>query len=125
MPSKKTLHTQIKKDIYQENINIETMPTIIYGLISWIEKFQSPADDIITNKWKNEFKNTQDYIQDYTQYIVTFLQEYYEHSEKVYKNVWDARKRLVSGENIIPPEHRPKIEGTNGIPSNMKTGRET
>ena len=120
VPSKTPLHEQIKKDIYQETINLETMPQIIYGLINWIEKFQSPADDKVTKKWRDDFINTLDC----STCIVTFLQEYYEHSEKVYRKVWEARQRLVSGENVIPPEHRPQTEGTNGIPSNMKTGKD-
>lgn len=120
VPSKKTLHEQIKKDIYQETISLETMPLIVYGLINWIEKFQCPMDDKVTKKWREEFVKTQDC----STCIVTFLQEYYEHSEKVYHDVWEARQRLVSGENIIPPEHRPQIEGTNGIPRNMKTGKD-
>ena len=73
---------------------------------------------MVTSKWRTDFISTQNC----SQYIVSFLQEYYEHSEKVYRNVWDARQRLVSGENIIPPEHRPQIKGSNGIPSNIKTG---
>jgi len=119
VPSKKQIHVQIKKEIYQEDINIETMPVIIYGLISWIEKFQCPVDDVITKRWRNDFQNTQDYLS----FIVSFLEEYYDHSEKVYRQVWEARKRFVSGESVIPPEHRHKVEGKNGIPFNMKTGR--
>ena len=95
------------------------MPVIIYGLISWIEKFQCPVDDVITKRWRSDFQNTQDYLS----FIVSFLEEYYDHSEKVYRQVWEARKRFVSGESVIPPEHRPKVEGKNGVPFNMKTGR--
>ena len=119
VPSKKQIHVQIKKEIYKEDINVETMPVIIYGLISWIEKFQCPVDDVITKRWRSDFQNTQDYLS----FIVSFLEEYYDHSEKVYRQVWEARKRFVSGESVIPPEHRPKVEGKNGVPFNMKTGR--
>ena len=119
VPSKKELHLQIKKDIYQETINFDTMSSIVYGLISWIEKFQCPMDDVVTEKWRTDFINTQDC----SQCIVSFLQEYYEHSEKVYLNVWEARHRLISGDNIIPPEHRPSTHGTHGIPTNIKTGQ--
>ena len=53
--------------------------------------------------------------------IYPFLRNYYDHTEKVYKETWEARKRLVNNENIIPPEHRPKNK--NNIPNKMKTGK--
>ena len=59
----------------------------------------------------------------YTDFIITFLQDYYIHIEKVYKEVWEARKRLIHGENIVPPEHRPVVKGKNGVPFDMKTGK--
>ena len=119
VPSRKDYHKQIRSDIAQEDINYNTMPNIVFGLITWIEKFQSPVDDVITRQWKKDFTNTQDC----SQFIVNFLEEYYQHSEHVYKAVWLARKRLATGENIVPPEHRPNVEGTNGVPTNMKTGK--
>ena len=51
-----------------------------------------------------------------------FLSEFYDHTEKVYKELWEARQRLVNGENIIPPEHRKQVKGKNGVPFDMKTG---
>ena len=119
IPSKTEIHKTIKNEIYQEDVSFETMPYIINGLISWIEKFQCPADDVITKKWRKDFKTTQDHLE----FIVVFLQEYYLHSEKVYKEVWEARKRVASGENAVPPEHRPIVKGSNGVPLNMKSGR--
>ena len=119
VPSKQNIHEKIKQDIIQENITFETMPNIILGLINWIETFQSPNDDKITNKWKQSFKSSTNY----TDFIITFLQDYYIHIEKVYKEVWDARKRLIQGENIVPPEHRPVVKGKNGVPFDMKTGK--
>ena len=53
--------------------------------------------------------------------IIKFLKEYYDHTEKVYKNLWEARQRLVNGENVVPPEYRP--QGENGVPKNMRTGK--
>ena len=119
IPSKTNIHKKIRDEIYQEEISFETMPYIVNGLISWIEKFQCPADDIITKQWRNDFRNTQDHLE----FIVVFLQKYYLHSEKVYRQVWEARKRVASGENAVPPEHRPIIKGSNGVPLNMKSGR--
>ena len=48
--------------------------------------------------------------------------QFYDHTEKVYKELWEARQRLVNGENIIPPEHRKQVKGKNGVPFDMKTG---
>ena len=33
------------------------MPYIIFGFINWIEKFQAPAYDKVTRKWREEFKS--------------------------------------------------------------------
>ena len=116
VPSKKDIHELIKKDILCDEISPDTMPQIILHMINWIEKFQSISDDTITNEWRSRFKQATDY----SQFIIDFLQEYYIHVEKVYKEVWEARKRLIQGENIIPPEHR--SQGKNGVPFNMRTG---
>ena len=59
----------------------------------------------------------------YNEFIVKFLREYYEHAEKMYNELWEARKRLLNNENIVPPEHRPVVKGKNGIPDVMKSGR--
>ncbi len=119
VPSKTTLHEKIKNDIYHEEITVETMPNIIYGLINWIEQFQCPVDDAVTRKWKSDFQNATDYLE----FIVNFLAEYYDHSEKVYRQLWEARKRVLSGEDVVPPEHRKKVEGVNGVPTKIKTAR--
>ncbi len=119
VPSKTKVHEQIRAEIFQDEINLETMPTIILGLIGWIEKFQCPADDEVTRGWRNGFREAENY----TEFIIKFLAEYYDHSEKVYREVWEARKRLLDGENVIPPEHRREVKGVNGVPNDMKTGR--
>ena len=116
VPSKKEIHKKIKQDILCDEISPDTMSQIIMNLINWIEKFQSMYDDRITNEWRSRFKQATDY----SQFIIDFLQEYYIHVEKVYKEVWEARQRLINGENIIPPEHR--VQGKNGVPFHMKTG---
>jgi len=119
VPSKTKVHQQIRAEIFQEEINLEAMPSIIFGLIGWIEKFQCPADDEVTRGWRNRFQKAENY----TEFIIAFLEEYYDHSEKVYLEVWEARKRLLEGENVIPPQHRREVKGENGVPLEMKTGR--
>ena len=119
VPNKSQLHIKIKEDILRETFDNETMPYIILGLINWIEKFQAPVYDTMTNKWRKDFEATTTPID----FIIKFLQEYYEHVEKVYKEVWDARKRLINNESIIPPEHRPVVTGSNGIPDIIRSGK--
>ena len=86
-------------------------------LIFSIQQFQSPNDDKFTKKMLSDVSNNFN-----NESIIVFLSEFYDHTEKVYKELWEARQRLVNGENIIPPEHRKQVKGKNGIPFNMKTG---
>tara|TARA_A100001015_G_scaffold251232_1_gene290113 strand:+ start:1944 stop:2453 length:510 start_codon:yes stop_codon:yes gene_type:complete len=118
VPNKPAIHRLIKDDILCETIGLETMPKIINGFIYWIQQFQAPVYDTVTKKWKDDFKNATNY----SEFIALFLEEYYQHTEKVYKELWEARKRLANGENIVPPEHRPAITGKNGVPENMRSG---
>ena len=118
IPSRLNIHTKIKNEIIFEEVNIQTMPCIIDGLIKWIELFQAPVYDTKTKKWREDFKN----CSDYADFLRDFFKEYYEHIEVVYKEVWEARKRLINGENVVPLEHRPIIQGTNGVPNIMRTG---
>lgn len=116
-PSKNDFNNSIRNR-FPSVIKIEDTLSIIKELILTIEKFQSPNDDIVTKKMLNNVINN--YNNDS---IIIFLSEFYDHVEKVYKDVWDCRKRLVNGENIIPENYRKKIDGKNNIPSKMKTGR--
>ena len=118
VPSKEMIHMKIKESLFIE-LNINNVSSIINSLIYWIEQFQAPVYDIKTKTWREKFKKTQDY----SLFIVEFLKEYYDHLEKMYKEVWDARKRLVNNENIIPPEHRIKPKGKNNIPDVIKSGK--
>lgn len=116
-PSKTDFNNDIR-DKFPSTITVDDTFLIIKELISTIEKFQSPNDDIITKKMlRNVITN---YNNDS---IINFLSEFYDHVEKVYKDVWDCRKRLVNGENIIPEKYRENIYGENNIPSRMKTGK--
>ena len=121
VPSKKNLHEQIEKDLLIKPfiaISVENFPHIVSRLIYWIKKFQAPIYDTVTDQWAVQLaasKTPSD--------IVKFFEEFYYHSQEMYRQVWEARKRLVTGENIIPPEHRPKHTGSDGIPHNMKTGK--
>ena len=119
VPSRTDLHEQMSDDVPHEVVDASTMATIVTKLIHWIEQFQSPAYDPITQQWITSFQTTTDY----PAFLSKFLKEYLQHIEEVYKEVWKARLRLATGENVIPSEHRPNVEGSNGIPTNMRSGR--
>lgn len=118
VPSKKAIHQKIKGSLLIE-LNLNNMTSIINSLIYWIEQFQPPAYDKKTKQWRENFKKSKNY----SLFIVEFLKEYFNHLENIYKEVWDARKRLVNNENIVPPEHRVKPKGKNNIPDVIKSGK--
>ena len=93
------------------------MAAIVDRLIHWIEQFQAPAHDPITKQWREQFKKTTNY----TDFICQLVVEYKNHSEMVYKETWNARKRIANHDSAVPPEHRTTSD--NGIPDTMKTGR--
>lgn len=114
-PSKEAFNTSIRN--HYASIRIEDTLVIIKELIYTVEQFQAPADDIVTG---NMLKRILDNFNNDS--ILIFLSEFYDHVEKVYKDVWECRKRLINGENIIPEKNRVKIEGKRNIPYKMKTG---
>ena len=116
VPSKKNIHEKIKKDLIINEISLNKMPNIVISLIKWIELFQAPVYDKITNKWKNKFKS----YNNCTNFLITFLEEYYNHLELTYKELIEARIRLINGDSVIPEKYRKKINNISDI--KMKTG---
>lgn len=115
-PSKTELNKEIRER-FPKQIKPEDTLLIMQKLIFSIEQFQSPNDDKFTKKMLSDVSNNFN-----NESIIVFLSEFYDHTEKVYKELWEARQRLVNGENIIPPEHRKQVKGKNGVPFDMKTG---
>jgi len=115
-PSKTELNKEIRER-FPKQIKPEDTLLIMQKLIFSIEQLQSPNDDKITKKMLSDVSNNFN-----NESIIVFLSEFYDHTEKVYKDVWDGRHRLINGENIIPPEHRQQVRGKNGVPFHMKTG---
>ena len=101
VPNRQDIHQKIRDDLSgQIGWDIQKR------LISWIEKFQAPVHDTMTTQWKNEAPIA----------IGDFLKKYYEHMEKVNKEIQETREALSRGENIFNPV-------TGQMPTNMKTGR--
>ena len=115
-PSKTELNNEIRNR-FPVQINPEHTLLVMEKLIFTIEQFQAPCDDKITKKMLSNVSNNFN-----NESIIIFLSDFYDHTEKVYKDVWEARQRLINGENIVPQEHRKQVVGKNGIPFNMKTG---
>lgn len=115
-PSKTELNNEIRNR-FPVQINPEHTLLVMEKLIFTIEQFQAPCDDKITKKMLSNVSNNFN-----NESIIVFLSDFYDHTEKVYKDVWEARQRLINGENIVPQEHRKQVVGKNGIPFNMKTG---
>tara|TARA_B110000208_G_scaffold183846_1_gene236982 strand:- start:578 stop:1075 length:498 start_codon:yes stop_codon:yes gene_type:complete len=117
IPSKKKIHDKIKQDLLIHTIGLDTMPIIVLSLIKWIESFQAPYHDKKTNIWKKQLHT----CDNCTNYLIQFLKEYYQHLEITFKELCDARYRLINGDSLIPPEHRPSINNISDI--RMKSGR--
>ena len=116
VPNKPDIHQFINDDLPLETLDTPTVAAIVDRLIHWIEQFQAPIHDRVTTQWREDFKKTTNY----TDFICQFVVKYKNHSEMVYKETWDARKRIANHESAVPPEHR--ATGENGIPDNMKSG---
>ena len=117
VPNKPEIHQLIKEDLPLETLDTPTVAAIVDRLIHWMEQFQAPIHDRVTTQWREQFKKTSNY----TDFICQFVVEYKNHSEMVYKETWDARKRIAHHESAVPPEHR--ATGENGVPDHMKSGR--
>ena len=100
VPNRHDIHEKIREDL-SGSIGWD----IQEKLIKWVEKFQAPIHDITTRIWKLNGPIP----------VGDFLKKYYEHLEKVYKEVQEARQALSRGENIFNPV-------TGELPTKMRTG---
>jgi hypothetical protein len=116
-PNKPEIHALIETDIPLDHLTVGTVPHIIDRFIHWMEQFQAPAHDAVTQTWRRDFET----CTDYTDFICTFVDAYYKHSSQVYKEIGDARRRIANGETPIPPENR--ATGKRGVPDHMQSGR--
>ena len=117
VPNKPDIHQFIKDDLPLDVLDTPTIANIVDRLIHWMEQFQAPIHDQVTSQWRDDFKNATNY----NDFICQFVVNYKNHSELVYKETWEARKRIANNESAIPPENRAK--GKNGIPDSIQTGR--
>lgn len=119
VPSKTDIHALIEEDLPLKELTIGTMPHIVDRFIHWMEQFQAPAHDAVTQQWRADFAACAE--ADTTDFICTFVGAFYAHSSLVYQEACDARRRIANGESAIPPDRR--ATGTNGVPDHMQSGR--
>ena len=79
VPSRTDIHAQIRDDLKDIDWELQAK------LIRWIEKFQSPNRDIITNSMKEVGPIP----------IGQFLKQYYKHLETVNRDVWEYRRQIL------------------------------
>ena len=85
VPSRTDIHQMIKNDLAGDiDWNIQEK------LIVWAERFQAPIYDQVTQSWKKKLP----------QKLSEFLKNFYEHLEKINKQIWEERKKIASGPNL-------------------------
>ena len=85
VPSRTDIHQMIRDDLSGE------VDWHIQGKIMvWVERFQAPIYDQVTQKWK---KNLPEKLSE-------FLKKLYEHLEKMNKQIYDERKKIASGPQL-------------------------
>ena len=115
VPSKPDIHAFIRSDLPLDTLTVDTMPHIVDRLTHWVEQFQAPVHDTMTTQWRNDFKT----CTNATDFIVQFVDDFKGHTEVVYREVWEARRRMALGQSPV----KPTATGVNGIPDDMKSGR--
>ena len=85
VPSRTDIHQMIKNDLSGDiDWNIQEK------LLVWTERFQAPIYDQVTQSWKKKLP----------QKLSEFLKQFYEHLEKINKQIWEERKKIASGPNL-------------------------
>jgi hypothetical protein len=82
VPRRTDIHDQIKKD-FEGEVDWDTQ----IKLLDWIEKFQAPIYDSVTRDWKKKCPEP----------VGQFLKKYYEHVEKMYKQVKEYKPTIKTG----------------------------
>lgn len=84
VPSRTDIHAMIREDLSTVDWELQSK------LLKWAGRFQAPIYDQVTIRWKRDLPEK----------LSVFLKKYYEHLEKINKQVWDERKKLSSGPHL-------------------------
>ncbi len=85
VPSRTDIHAMIREDLGGE-VDWHIQEKILV----WVQRFQAPIYDQVTDKWKRNLPEK----------LSEFLKKLYEHLEKINKQVWEERKKLSSGPQL-------------------------
>jgi hypothetical protein len=105
VPSKVAMHERIRADILGHSDVLGALDPIAAALVKWIKCFHAPADDAKADALLGALRDPAPPL---AQKVLRFLPAYCAHAETTYLEVWQARRRLIEGGSVIPPEHRPK-----------------
>ncbi len=96
VPNSVALHHKINYDLPSDDIKWDLQER----LLEWLLKLQAPVHDYKINQWK---KNVPEKLSE-------FIKKYHVHLDVIYKDIETYR-------------NPPKVEGKNGVPDNLRTGR--
>ena len=82
VPNRTDIHQLLKDDFTGDSVDWSVQTK----LLDWIEKFQAPIYDQVTRDWKRRCPEP----------TGQFLKMYYEHLEKVYRQVQEHREKTSS-----------------------------
>lgn len=81
VPSRTDIHQMIRQDLLSGEVDWHLQEK----LLTWAARFQAPIYDQVTDKWKKRLPEK----------LSDFLREYYQHLEKINKQVWQERKKIA------------------------------
>ena len=137
VPGRADLCAEIARDFdLGEGQGIEAAPRLADKLLGWIRRFQAPVHDAATDAVEEALaaaarrrgQQTPEALAGgepdaYAEGFLAFLEAFYDHTEACYLEVWEARQRVARGESAVPPEHRRRVEGSQGVPARLRSGR--
>jgi hypothetical protein len=84
VPSRTDIHTMIREDLASVDWDLQSK------LLKWAERFQAPIYDQVTESWRRKLPEK----------LSVFLKKYYEHLEKINKQIWEERSKLAKGPQL-------------------------
>ena len=84
VPSRTDIHAMIREDLASVDWELQTK------LLKWAERFQAPIYDQVTESWRRKLPEK----------LSIFLKKYYEHLEKINKQLWEERRKMTQGPQL-------------------------
>ena len=96
VPNRPDIHHKINDDLPSHDVSWD----IQEKLLKWALLLQAPIYDQKIRSWKHNVPGK----------LSEFIKKYHEHLDRIYKDIETYR-------------NPPTVKGTNGVPTNLKTGR--